>query len=116
MSEIKYSPFEYEEVQYKLLPNSITKFDNSKIAFPEVSFFGSSHQAYGAILATRVIFSLAQEYREYEQYVDYQPYFDSSRNLSSENEKKKMPPQYFILYILAQVGGLYIFLKILFGC
>ena len=59
---------------------------------------------------------LHYEYTQYDQYINYQ-ISSSGRLLSSlsNSDEKIMPDYYLAFYIMAQFGGLYAFLHLLFG-
>ena len=62
-------------------------------------------------------FTLHHEYIQYDQYVDYRN-SPTSRRLNNEESNKNddiMPAYYFVFYIMAQFGGLYVFLHLVFG-
>ena len=64
-----------------------------------------------------VYFFLHHEYVQYDQYIDYQ-ISPTTRRLNSGNtagNEEIMPSYYFAFYILAQFGGLYAFLHLVFG-
>lgn len=64
-------------------------------------------------------FQLADTYTEYEQFINYQVFSyedDTRRNLSDSSDSKLlMPPVYLVLFIMAQLGGLYHFLHLVVG-
>ena len=63
------------------------------------------------------VFTLHPEFIQYDQYVDYR-ISPTTRRLNSNSSSKNdsiMPGYYFAFYIMSQLGGLYVFLHLMFG-
>ena len=62
-------------------------------------------------------FMLNHEYTQYDQYIDYE-ISPTARRLDSESSSVNydiIPGHYFMFYIMSQLGGLYVFLHLIFG-
>ena len=104
---------------YKMKQNKVKKLDGSIEQF--VSYEAKEVLYYDlntSILAS-FYFEMDDNYDYYETYIDYQPVIDSStRNLEqqeSSDNKDLMSGGYFAFFMMAQMGGLYTFLKLVFG-
>lgn len=104
---------------FAIHPNVVKKLDGTQTQFVSVTpiFNTDMYGWYRKLWVSE--FTLANTYTEYEQYINYRVMRysdDSRRNLSSsESSKPILYPLYLVLFIMAQMGGLYQFLYLLFG-
>ena len=114
---------------YKMKQNKVKKLDGSIEQFVSYEAKEVLYYDLTSVLAS-FYFEMADNYDYYETYIDYQPVIDSSsrrnleqhdssaRNLEQEessSNKDLMSGGYFVFFVMAQMGGLYTFLKLVFG-
>ena len=101
----------------RLKQNQVKKLDGDIVNFTSVEHKDILTFRLSSYYLAICYFELANNYDYYENYVDYQPRNNSTRtNLNAaSNEEKLMSNEYFAFYIMAQMGGLFLFFFHLFG-
>ena len=112
-----------------LKQNRVKQLDGSIELFVSYENGIESNVVADSQFLSTFIFEMADNYDYYETYIDYQPVINSSlrnlqqdesstRNLEQEessSSKDLMSSEYFAFFVMAQMGGLYTFLKLVFG-
>lgn len=100
---------------FKISESTISKVDESNstmIGFRKTNSFSDIRKT---IYTTAVKFELDSYNTLYQQYISYQPTVLTGSAESGYESQRLMSHTYNVFYIMAQLGGLYLFLSLLFG-
>ena len=106
-----------DQYLFKIQRHFLNKLDGSTQTFFTAELLYFRYDEITVLSFYASIFILHHEYIQYDQYIDYR-LSPSTRRLNSESSTKNdsiMPGHYFVFYIMAQCGGLYVFLHLVFG-
>lgn len=98
----------YTERRYGLVSNTVVKSDGSNDKFYDIESLGGADFPIASVYCSIAQLFISDRYNYFEMYIDYQPSTDR-RNLESVEAGNLMSIEYFIFYLLSQIGGLYAF-------
>ena len=117
MIDFDYAKTKVYDVYYNTvrhLDETNTTFYNANVAYEQYDPISEDYQ-YEYMLS--VVFQMSSKFNLYKEYVDYQPVIDTETSESSTVEAagdhKIYPTELYVFYVMAQIGGMYVFMTLL---
>lgn len=99
----------------QLIPNYVKMLNGSEAMFYTMKSESVTSYPITDSLVCQIMIHMSNLKKNYTQYINYQPVIEN-RNLAATPENANlMSTQYFLCFVLAQMGGIYSFFMLVFG-